>query len=172
MSKNIMTESKNSELLGQTLRRAGLISFSQIQVALSDQEYNQNLLIGEILALRGWIEQQTADFFADEWQPLTDRLEKYPLGYYLVKSGLLTGEQAYLILEEQKQLWIKFGSIAIIKGLITQDTLNFFLDSIFPGVSSDPPAMGAKSTQQEPEKTEPDSPATEEIDYDDIPWID
>lgn len=167
-----MAESKNSELLGQKLRKAGLVSCSQIQVALKDQEYNQNLLIGEILALRGWIEQQTVDFFADEWQPLINQLEKYPLGYYLVKSGLLTGEQTYLILEEQKQLWIKFGSIAIIKGLITQDTLNFFLDSIFPGASSQSPAMGAKSTQQEKEETKPGNPATEEIDYDDIPWID
>lgn len=166
-----MIESQNSELLGQTLRKAGLVSFSQIQVALSDQEYNQNLLIGEILALRGWVEQQTADFFADEWQPLIDSLEKYPLGYYLVKSGLLTGEQTYLILEEQKQLWLKFGAIAMVRGLITQDTLNFFLDSLFPGTSLESPAMGAKSIQKE--EMPDNQPKLEvEIDYDDIPWID
>ena len=168
-----MIESNNSELLGQTLRKAGLVSFSQIQVALSDQEYNQNLLIGEILALRGWVEQQTADFFADEWQPLIDQLEKYPLGYYLVKSGLLTGEQTYLILEEQKQLWLKFGAIAIIKGLITQDTLNFFLDGLSPGASLESPAMGAKSINQDVQKEElAEKQSQEEIDYDDIPWID
>lgn len=166
-----MVNSENSELLGQTLKKAGLVSFSQIQVALSDQEYNQSLLIGEILALRGWIEQPTADFFADEWHPLVEQLNKYPLGYYLVKSGLLTGEQTYLILEEQKQLWIKFGSIAIIKGLITQDTLNFFLDALFPGTSSDPPAIGAKSAKLEQE-VNTRSQYEVEIDYEDIPWID
>ena len=164
-----MVDSNNPELLGQTLRKAGLVSFSQIQVALSDQEYNQSLLIGEILALRGWVEQQTADFFADEWRPLIDQLEKYPLGYYLVKSGLLTGEQTYLILEEQKQLWLKFGAIAIIKGLITQNTLNFFLDGLSPGTSFESPAMGAKSIQKE---EVPDNQPEEKIDYDDIPWID
>lgn len=167
-----MIESKNSELLGQTLRKAGLVSFSQIQVALSDQEYNQNLLIGEILALRGWIKQPTADFFADEWHSLVNQLNKYPLGYYLVKSGLLTGEQTYLILEEQKQLWIKFGSIAIVKGLITQDTLNFFLDALFPGTSLDPPAIGAKSVNLEEQEKNSNSQSEVEIDYEDIPWID
>ncbi len=165
-----MIESNNSKLLGQTLIKAGLVSFSQIQVALRDQEYNQNLLIGEILALRGWVEQQTADFFADEWQSLINRLEKYPLGYYLVKSGLLSGEQTYLILEEQKQLWIKFGAIAIIKGLITQDTLNFFLDGLFPGTSLEPPAIGAKSTHKI--EAEVGNKPAEVVDYDDIPWID
>lgn len=162
-----MKESINPKLLGQTLKKAGLISSSQIQVALIDRKYNQNLRIGEILALRGWVEQQTADFFADEWQPLTEQIEKYPLGYYLVKSGLLTGEQSYFILEEQKQLWLKFGSIAIVKGLITQDTLNFFLDNLFPGASLESPARGAKSQFQEV-NNKPEV----KIDYEDIPWID
>lgn len=162
-----MIESKTSKLLGETLRKAGLISNSQIQVALTDLKYDPSLRIGEVLALRGWLEQQTADFFADEWQYLVEQIERYPLGYYLVKSGLLTGEQSYQILQEQKQLWIKFGSIAIIQGLITQKTLDFFLDSLFPGASSQPPAIGAKA---QPEVTK-EKPVIE-IDYDDIPWID
>ena len=166
-----MTEFKNAELLGQTLEKAGLISLAQIQVALSDQEFNHNMLLGEILSLRGWIEQQTADFFAEEWQPLIKQLERYPLGYYLVKSGLLTGEQTYLILEEQKHLWIKFGSIAIIKGLITQETLNFFLDNLFPGKSLEPPAIGAKCISSQKEDSIDNQPQIE-IDYEDIPWID
>ena len=168
-----MIKSNNSQLLGQTLKNAGLISFSQIQVALTDGEYNQHLLFGEILALRGWIKQQTADFFADEWQPLIEENTRYPLGYYLVKAGLLTGEQTYLILEEQKQLWIKFGSIAIVKGLISQDTLDFFLDNLFPGMSSEPPAIGARRTPQPEASVNKDSNTTEQdIDYEDIPWID
>lgn len=166
-----MEKFNNSKLLGQTLKKAGLISLPQIQVALTDGKYNQNLLFGEILALRGWIKQQTADFFADEWQLSIENSERYPLGYYLVKAGLLTGEQTYLILEEQKQLWIKFGSIAIVKGFITKDTLDFFLDNLFPGVSSEPPAIGAKCIPQKVESVENTS-EEETIDYDDIPWID
>ena len=166
-----MVKSDNSELLGQTLKKASLISCSQIQVALIDGEYDRNLLFGEILALRGWIKQQTADFFADEWQPLIEHNKRYPLGYYLVKAGLLTREQTYSILEEQKQLWIKFGSIAIVRGLITKNTLDFFLDSLFPGVSLESPAIGAKYKNQQ--EVSVDNKINEEkVDYDDIPWID
>ncbi|MEL6496072.1 MAG: hypothetical protein AAFQ41_13265 [Cyanobacteria bacterium J06623_7] len=178
MSKNIMVRSTVPELLGETLNKAGLISPAQIDVALTDLNYNPDLRIGEVFALRGWLGQQTADFFADEWHPLLIQSDKYPLGYYLVKSGLLTGEQTYLMLQEQKQLWIKFGSIAILRGLITQETLNFFLDRLFPGTSADPPAIGAKSPQPaEPPTTVEVEPTIEpkttvEIDYDNIPWID
>jgi len=167
MPKIMMIKHKGSELLGERLKKAGLVSAAQIQVALADIEYNSSLRIGEVLALRGWLEQQTIDFFADEWQPLIEECQRYPLGYYLVKSGLLTGEQAYLILQEQKQLWIKFGSIAIIQGLITQETLDFFLDSLFPGASSQPPAIGSQSQPENQDET-----ASVEVDYDDIPWID
>ena len=55
----------------------------------------------------------------------------------------------------------------MIQGAIRQKTLDFFLDSLFPGTSSQPPARGAKS-QSEAAKEK----AMVEIDYDDIPWID
>ncbi len=37
---------------------------------------DQALRLGEILAIRGWIEQQTGDFFADEWQSLLEQQNK------------------------------------------------------------------------------------------------
>lgn len=158
--------STNIELLGATLQKAGLISDSQIQVALVDREYNQELRLGEILAIRGWIEPQTADFFAEEWQLLLEQQNKYPLGFYLEKSGLLTPEQIALILQEQKKLWLKFGSVAMLQGLIKQNTLDFFLNNLFSLSSSSSPQIGKKNDSQVDYKID-----ETEIDYDDIPWI-
>ncbi len=167
------------ELLGETLQKAGLISDSQIQVALVDREYNQELRLGEILAIRGWLEPQTADFFADEWQFLLQQKNKYPLGYYLEKSGLLTSEQISSILQEQNKIWLKFGSVAIIQGLIKQNTLDFFLDNLFPLSLSCSPQIGKKNSLNfnnlETNKSEIKDKSIAEksdIDYDDIPWID
>ncbi|MGB5715166.1 MAG: hypothetical protein WBM44_30135 [Waterburya sp.] len=168
--------SKNKKVLGEILQQAGLISNSQIQVALVDREYNQELRLGEILAIRGWIEQQTADFFADEWQFVLEQQAKYPLGYYLEKSGLLTKEQTHSILQEQKKIWVKFGSVAVLKGLLDQNTLDFFLDSLFPLASSQSPFI-SKPIQKinnlaKVENKITDKLTTSKIDYDDIPWID
>lgn len=167
------------ELLGETLQKAGLISDSQIQVALVDREYNQELRLGEILAIRGWLEPQTANFFADEWQFLLQQQNKYPLGYYLEKSGLLTPGQISSILQEQKKIWLKFGSVAIIQGLLKQNTLDFFLDNLFPLSSLCSPQIGKKNSPKinslEDNKSKVKDESMEknpDIDYDDIPWID
>ena len=56
--------------LGMILLEADLVSVSQIQVALQDQLYRPDLLLGEILATRGWINPETADFFAQDWSYL------------------------------------------------------------------------------------------------------
>lgn len=167
------------ELLGETLQKAGLISDSQIQVALVDREYNQELRLGEILAIRGWLEPQTADFFADEWQFLLKQQHKHPLGFYLEKSGLLTSEQISSILQEQQKLWLKFGSVAIIQGLLKQNTLNFFLDNLFPSSSLYSPQIGKKNSYKinnlkadKPEIKDESKEDKSDIDYDDIPWID
>ena len=53
--------------IGEILQEAGLITSPQLQVALRDQTYYQDMRLGEILALRGWVGQETADFFAQEW---------------------------------------------------------------------------------------------------------
>lgn len=172
-----MVDSATPTLLGQILQTAGLISGSQIQVALVDREYNPNLRLGEILAVRGWLEQQTADFFADEWQFLIQQPEKQPLGYYLEKSGLLSREQIYSVLQEQKQIWIKFGSVAVLKGLIKEKTLNFFLANLFPLALSKSSFVGKKVSPEidsldNKQNTIANKATTLEIHDEDIPWID
>ena len=166
------------ELLGQTLVKASLISEPQVQVALIDCQYNQALRIGEIIALRGWIEQQTADFFADEWYGFVKQIDKYPLGYYLQRSGLLTSQQTEKILAEQKKIWIKFGAVAVLQGFIKQETIDYFLNCLFPIQSLDSASMGRKNSEptiinyvQSDATLQQDSEA-DEIDYEDIPWID
>ena len=163
-----MVNSATTELLGETLYTAGLISESQIQVVLSDREYNPNLRLGEILAIRGWIEQQTADFFADEWQYSIEQPEKYPLGYYLQQAGLLKEHQIDSILQEQRQIWVKFGSVAVLQGFIKQSTLNFFLKHLFPSAMSESSFVSHKN-QRKIESVQPK--AIVEIDDEDIPWI-
>ena len=59
--------------IGEILKDAALITSPQLEVALRDQTYYEDMRLGEILALRGWIEQDTADFFAQEWFKLVNK---------------------------------------------------------------------------------------------------
>jgi hypothetical protein len=116
--------------LGVILEQAGLVALPQIEVALRDQAYCSNLLIGEILALRGWIKQETADFFAQELPALIQQEKTEPIGQYFKRAALLDDIQIQDILAAQKQgqTWIRFGALAVFKGYIKQSTLDFFLE--------------------------------------------
>jgi hypothetical protein len=50
--------------IGTILQEADLITPPQLEVALRDQAYYEDMRLGEILALRGWIRQDTADFLS------------------------------------------------------------------------------------------------------------
>lgn len=168
-----------SNLLGETLYQAGLISDLQRAIALEDRQDSKHLRLGEIMALRGWIKQETADFFAEEWHVLLNQTEKHPLGYYLERSGLLTQQQTSLILEEQQKIWVKFGSVAVLQGILAQDTVDFFLNKLFPLESLDSPLIGKKEIFpiQDLEVNNnlvvenAQSKSKQEIDLEDIPWI-
>ena len=118
--------------LGKILQEADLLSSAQIQVALQDQSVYQNMRIGEILVSRGWIEQKTVDFFADNWHRLLKENQKKPIGYYFKEAGLLSEQQVQIILFEQRQknLKIRFGKLAIEKGWLKKKTVNFFLENL------------------------------------------
>ncbi|MBE9222861.1 hypothetical protein IQ215_09150 [Cyanobacterium stanieri LEGE 03274] len=120
----------NKRLIGQMLLEAGLITKSQLDVALEDQQQFFKLKIGEILALRGWLKSQTADFLVEIENKKAAKIYKkeYPIGYYLKKAGLLSTQQIENILQEQKQLGIKFCETAILKGYLKEETAEFFLD--------------------------------------------
>jgi hypothetical protein len=52
--------------LGSYLVDAGLVTLAQIDVALNDQAFMDDMRIGDILVTRGWIKQQTLDFVIDK----------------------------------------------------------------------------------------------------------
>lgn len=118
--------------IGEILTEAGLITKPQLEVALRDQIYNDNMLLGEILALRGWIEQDTADFFVQEWFKLVNRRVERPIGFYLNKAGLLSEADIQKILAEQRKYSLRFGDTAVQKGLLKPSTVEFFLKHLYP----------------------------------------
>jgi hypothetical protein len=125
--------------LGFLLQEAGLITDSQIRVALMDQVQYCDLKIGEILALRGWISQETADFFAEKLPTFCKENTKHPLCFYLNEADLLTDEQIKSILIEQKRTMVRFGTLAVLKGYLKQETLDFFIRYLFPEHRLDSP---------------------------------
>ena len=114
--------------LGKILEEAGLINQGQSEVVLMEQNIYDNLKFGEILVLHGWLKQETADFFAETMRQLIKK-ETFDLqiGKFFKQAGLLSEQDIQSILNEQKNTGIKFGSIAVLKGFIKEQTLDFFL---------------------------------------------
>ena len=115
--------------IGEILQEAGLITRPQLEVALRDRIYYQDMRLGEILALRGWVKQDTADFFVKEWFQLINQRIEHPIGYYLNRAALLSEEDVKVVLLEQRKHCLRFGDMAIKQGLIEPNTLEFFLQN-------------------------------------------
>ena len=130
-----MSQLRNKVPLGTVLQQAGLVSAEKIKHALLEQKQGkQNVKIGRILASKGDVKPQTADFFAEYWLEAIKEEDKQPLGYYLKQAALLSEQQIQAILTEQQQNQdqLKFGEIAIAKGWLKQKTVNFFLRYLAP----------------------------------------
>lgn len=124
--------SKTAKPLGEILIEAGLITASQLELALHQQKSDRRR-VGEILASHKWIKQKTADFFVEKWTPLLNQKQKKPLVYYFRHSGLLDESQITLLLQEQKQEQkpTRFHRLAVERGYLKQLTVDFFLSNIF-----------------------------------------
>ena len=118
--------------LGAILTEADLVSLSQLNLALKDQANFPDMRIGEILAMRGWIKPETADFFVQNWSQILQDKDRQPLGQYLIQSAILKPEQLEAVLEQQKHTGIRFGTIAVMQGHLKSTTLDFFLMYLFP----------------------------------------
>ncbi len=113
--------------LGYILKQAGLITELQVAAALKAQQTSQShLRIGEIIAENGWLQQETIDFFAEHLLQIA-QLPKKPIGQYLKQAKLLNDAQIDDILEIQKQTSLKFGEVAVQKGWVKPETINFIL---------------------------------------------
>ena len=118
--------------LGEVLIEAGLVTAHQIAVALQEQK-DCGLKLGEILALRGWIDQQTADFFVEKWSKAVSAREKKPLVVYFLQAGLLDKQQVKHVMYLQKHLpdKVRFHRLIVDKGYIKQITVDYFLANLF-----------------------------------------
>lgn len=125
-----MLDRHNKLPIGLLLQKAGLITPEQLQNALELQMQYSQMKLGEILVLQQGIKVKTVDFFADKWQEIITLGPLFPLGYYLKKAYLLTEDQIKIILEEQKHSRDKFGVLAVNKGWIKQNTIDFFLTNL------------------------------------------
>ncbi len=137
--------------LGEILIEADLVSIPQINVALKDQIYSHYLSykrLGEILSMSGWIRQETADFFALDWPNLIQQNFRRPLGWYLHQSKLLEEKDINKILEEQKTIEIRFGTLAVLQGYLKKTTLDFFLIHLFPKEFNISPIKNINNTLQ------------------------
>jgi uncharacterized protein YjbI with pentapeptide repeats len=132
LAHNELVISKTNRPLGEILIEAGIISVTQLEIALHQQR-NDSRKVGEILASHNWIKQQTADFFVEKWSKLLNQTQKKPLVYYFRQSGLLNENQIAIILREQQQQAkpARFHRLAVEKGYIKQLTVDFFLANIF-----------------------------------------
>lgn len=122
---------KNNNLpIGKLLHNAGLISEKQLENALNIQAKYTKMKLGEILVLQEGLKPKTIDFFVNRWSKINIEGRQFPIGYYLKNADLLKEEQIQTILTEQKQNKLKFGTLAVQKGWLNQNTINFFLDTL------------------------------------------
>ena len=121
-----------TKLLGEILQEADLVSPFQLETALLTQAQNPELRLGEILAQRGIIEPQTADFFVRDWSNIVMQPEKDALGFYLQQAAILNSAQIEVILTEQQTTGVRFGTVAVFQGFLKSTTLDFFLANLFP----------------------------------------
>ncbi|MGK7919402.1 MAG: hypothetical protein AB4080_05275 [Trichodesmium sp.] len=119
-----------AEPIGKVLQKAGLITNSQVEEILEYQSSNSHLKFGEIAAMWRIIKQETVDFFVELFPQLITDNQKRPVGEYLKLANLLNEEQIYSILVEQNQTNLRFGEVAVQKGWLRQETIDFVLHQI------------------------------------------
>lgn len=144
-----MVETDSKQRLGSILQEAKLITPYQVDLALKEQRRYPERRLGEILAQKGWIKQQTADFFAEEWGKVLQQAQQgtpQSLGYYLREAGLIDDDQLRDILAEQEQgrMWMRMGALAVLKGWLNQTTVDFLLQNLHPNRVDDSPFLKAK----------------------------
>ncbi len=111
--------------LGLVLQQAGLVSEAQVNAALEEQRSTQRR-IGEILVSHGWIKQESADFFALDW-PQSPQTPRQKIGQYLQQAALLDQDQVESILVQQRREGLQFGTLAVMRGWVSSQTVDFFL---------------------------------------------
>lgn len=166
--------------LGAVLQKAGLLCGAQIEVALNDQQMYPYLKLGEILSLRGWIKQQTADFFAEAWPEFVKEPNQHQIGHYFQQAALLDETQIKELLFHQKRgaTWIRFGALAVFYGYLKQETVDLFVTYLAPPPSSEAFLAGQRKKPhretdglEEQDNSDNRELEAKEEEENDIPWI-
>ena len=118
--------------IGELLIDANLLTPGQVQVALYDQQQFSSMRFGEIVVSRGWLKQDTVDFFGEQWNRICARGPQTSLGDYLCAAGLMDEHCIQQIIAEQARNGYRFGANAVLLGFIKQQTLDYFLQNLFP----------------------------------------
>ena len=116
-----------SKPIGQLLQQAGLITGNQVEEILQYQRSNCHLRFGEIAAMWRITNQETIDFFVDIFPKLMKDNQKKTVDEYVKSAKLLNDLQIYSILVEQSQTNLRFGEVAVQKGWLRQETIDFIL---------------------------------------------
>ncbi|NEO27646.1 MAG: WecB/TagA/CpsF family glycosyltransferase, partial [Kamptonema sp. SIO4C4] len=124
--------SRNHQPIGQLLQQAGLLTLEQVETTLNLQSHHPHLRFGELLVQQGWLAKQTIDFFAEHLPQVSHQTSKQPLGQYLKSAALLSDRQIQTILEEQPQVGLRFGELAVHKGWLKRETLDVLLQHLQP----------------------------------------
>lgn len=135
--------------IGSLLEQAALISAAQVQVALQDQSFCGSR-IGEILAMRGWIKQETADFFAEQWPLILQDPSGIPIGACLQQAFLVTSEQVEQAIKNQQSNGLRIGAIFVLNGWVKQPTVDFFLKVLAPQRVTESPFLVKPRTTSRP----------------------
>jgi hypothetical protein len=108
-----------SSMIGQRLIEAGHITEQQLREALAAQA-ETGLLLGEVCMLKGWI-----NYFQlrECLPPMRSRI-----GERLLSAGLITIEQLWKAILEQRQTGELLGEILVSNGCVKQAMLDKFLD--------------------------------------------
>lgn len=96
-------------LIGQRLIEAGYLTREQLQEALQVQR-DTALLLGEVCILRGWL---TYEQLKDCLPPLRSKL-----GNKLLAAKLITMEQLWLAILEQRHTGERLGKILVDRGWV------------------------------------------------------
>ena len=163
-------ELTNKQPLGEILVNAGLISAGQLTLALQNQTIPgyENFRIGEILSLRGWVKQDTCDFFVKRWPEILQEInasERQKIGFYLLEAHLLTPQQKIKILEIQQHQKALFGQIAATQGFVKQKTVDFFVKQLMASAPTRPMLNAPINTPIPIKQRRPRSPLNQAEQY-------
>ena len=118
--------SRESLLLSLRLTKAGLVSEEQMEMAIAYLNKYRDLSLERVIFLRGWLSQETLEFFGKGLPKLIERGEKIPLVKILELASILNGEQINKLVKYQEERGKKVSSSLIEMGYIKESTLNFF----------------------------------------------